>query len=380
MIPQIVRGEHDSSLGDGLAPRPRPEVLATALDQHGSLDYAELEAMGLDPEQVLDFSVNSNPYGPSQQVRKALIRVPLDRYPDRESLALRRALADHDGVALDQVVVGNGTAELLWLTAMAFLRPGDRVLIVGPTFGEYDRASHLMGAQVECWIARPEAGFRVDPEDVQRHLHRLEPRLVFVCNPNNPTGTTLELDVIASWVAAHPGTLFVVDEAYLAFAPGLSSSLTIGAPNLLVLRSMTKDHALAGLRLGYALAPRRLVEALARVRPPWNVNALAQAAGLAALSDLRHLQRTLGALRQARDRLMAGLRRCGLDPLPTDVNFFLVEAKDGAVFRRRLLQRGILVRDCASFGLPAYVRIATRRPDENARLLAVIGEVESSCG
>jgi len=362
MIPQIVRGEHDSSLGDGLAPRPRPEVLATALDQHGSLDYAELEAMGLDPEQVLDFSVNSNPYGPSQQVRKALIRVPLDRYPDRESLALRRALADHDGVALDQVVVGNGTAELLWLTAMAFLRPGDRVLIVGPTFGEYDRASRLMGAQVECWIARPEAGFRVDPEDVQRHLHRLEP------------------DVIASWVAAHPGTLFVVDEAYLAFAPGLSSALTIRAPNLLVLRSMTKDHALAGLRLGYALAPRRLVEALARVRPPWNVNALAQAAGLAALSDLRHLQRTLGALRQARDRLMAGLRRCGLDPLPTDVNFFLVEAKDGAVFRRRLLQRGILVRDCASFGLPAYVRIATRRPDENARLLAVIGEVESSCG
>lgn len=380
MTPSIARDPCSIPSGDHLGPSPRPEVLATATDQHGSLDYVELEAMGVDPEQVLDFSVNSNPYGPSCQVRDALAGVPLDRYPDRESLALRRALSDRLGVPPVQIVVGNGVAELLWLTVMAFVGPEDRVLIIGPTFGEYRRASRLMGARVETWIASREQGFRVDPEAVQRTLCRLEPRLAFLCNPNNPTGTTLGPQVVADWAVAYPQTLFVVDEAYLAFAPGLSSALTLGAPNILVLRSMTKNHALAGLRLGYAAGPRRLVETLARVRPPWNVNALAQAAGVAALKDRQHLRRTLDALRQARDHLVAGLRHCGLDPLPSAVHFFLVEVGDGAVFRRRLLLKGILVRDCASFGLPAYVRIATRRPAENARLLAVIREVDSSCG
>jgi len=375
MRSHLVSEECSTLPEDGPAPSPRPEVLATAMDQHGALDYAELEALGLDPDEVLDFSVNSNPCGPSPRVREALAGVPLDRYPDRESLVLRRALAHHLGVSPAQVVVGNGTSELLWMVAVAYLRPGDRVLIVGPTFGEYDRASRLMGAQVETWISGPDQSFQVDPEAVRGRLRRLEPRLAFLCNPNNPTGTTLEPGVIGSWAAACPETLFVIDEAYLAFAPGLSSALTLRAPNVLVLRSMTKDHALAGLRLGYAVGPRPVVANLARVRPPWNVNALAQAAGLAALRDGEHLRRTLNALREARDRLVSGLRHRGLAPLPSAVHYFLVEVGDGAGFRRRLLRRGILVRDCASFGLPAHVRIATRRPQDNARLLAILDQV-----
>jgi L-threonine-O-3-phosphate decarboxylase len=344
---------------------------------HGALDYAELERLGLDPEGVLDFSVNSNPYGPSPAVREAVARVPLDRYPDREALALRRALAERLDVAPARIVAGNGTAELIWLVAFAFLQSRHRVLVAGPTFGEYHRAAALMGAQVQTWIARPEQEFVADPEEVEQRLRETRPRMVFVCNPNNPTGTVLPPEVIAAWAYAHPGTLFVIDEAYLAFAPGLQSVLNAGADNILVLRSMTKDYALAGLRLGYAVGHVSIIAALSRVRPVWNVNALAQAAGLAALGDGEHRQRSLQALAQAREELVTGLAELGLPPLPSATHFFLVCVEDGAAFRQTLLRQGILVRDCASFGLPAYVRIATRRPEENARLLEAIRTILS---
>ncbi|MFQ5856527.1 MAG: pyridoxal phosphate-dependent aminotransferase [Anaerolineae bacterium] len=183
------------------------------------------------------------------------------------------------------------------------------------------------------------------------------------------TGIILPPEFIATWAHAHPQTLFVVDEAYLRFAPGLRSTLTVDEENILVLRSMTKDYALAGLRLGYAVGHEAVIAALARVRPPWNVNALAQAAGVAALSDEAHLQRSLSRLAEAKQALVAGLSELGLVPLPSAVHFFQVPVGDGAAFRRVLLSHGILVRDCASFGLPAYVRIATRRPEENAHLL-----------
>jgi len=134
---------------------PRSEVAATPPAHHGAVDFAELEKLGLDPGKVVDFSVNSNPYGPSPLVRQALAEVPLERYPDRESLALRRALAEFLDIAPAQILVGNGTAELLWLVSFAFLRRGDRVLVIGPTFGEYSRTAALMGAVAENWLAQP---------------------------------------------------------------------------------------------------------------------------------------------------------------------------------------------------------------------------------
>lgn len=370
------------------APTPRIEVLLTPPAQHGALDYVELERLGLGPEDVLDFSVNVNPYGPSPAVRAAVAGTPLDRYPDRESLALRRALAAHLGVEPERILAGNGTAELIGLIALAFLRSGDTVLVVGPVFGEYSRAARLMGARGECWIARPENGFIVESGAIEQSLRQLVPRLAFVCNPNNPTGSTLPVGLIDGWARAFPETLFVVDEAYLAFAlggagltfgeaglaSGMRSATSLGSQNVLVLRSMTKDYALAGLRLGYAVGENSVIEALTRVRPPWNVNALAQAAGLAALADQAHLAASLAALARDKERLTRGLADLGLQPVPSATHFFLVPVAPmrAAEFRQSLLRRGILVRDCTSFGLPAHVRIATRREADNARLLAAV--------
>jgi len=363
-----------------MAPEPRPEILQIPDAVHGALDFAELDHLGLTPEAVLDFSVNGNPYGPSPLVREAIAHVPYDRYPDREVLALRRVLAAHLDVTPDQLLVGNGSTELVWLVALAFVRAGDTVLLVGPTFGEYARAAVLMGAHLCQYTAQPETDFQIVPEEITRLLQQWQPRLVFLCNPNNPTGTFVSPDIIAHWTTAWPGTLFVVDEAYLTFAASAPSVLPGLRHNMLVLRSMTKAYALAGLRLGYAIGTPDVLATLRRARPPWSVNALAQAAGIAALQDTAHLASCLAQIASAKHELLVGLQALGLAPLPSTTHFFLVRVGNAAACRQALLQRGILVRDCASFGLPEYIRVATRRPAENACLLTALAEVRPCCG
>ena len=341
---------------------------------HGALDHAELAALGITPSEVLDFSANTNPFGPAPGVRQALEAVPLDRYPDRESLALRQALAAQLGVPVEQVLAGNGSSELIWLAALAFLQPGDDVLVLEPTYGEYARAAALAGARTHAVSASPGRWFEWPTDVVEAALDRLAPRLAFICRPNNPTGTVLPLAHLSAWADGHRETLFVVDEAYLDFS-GEKSALTLGADNLLVLRSLTKAHALAGLRLGFAIGTRERIEALRRVRPPWSVNALAQAAGVAALADTGHLIGSLHALARAKRQLVEDLAVAGFAPLDSATSFFLLEVGDAAHVRDALLRRHLLVRDCTSFGLPTYVRISARQPEHNARLLAALHEV-----
>lgn len=358
-----------------MRPESRPELLRMPDAIHGALDFAELDRLGLAPEAVLDFSVNGNPYGPSPRVREALAQVPYDRYPDREAIALRHALSAHLAVPAEQILVGNGSTELVWLVALAFVRTGDTILLVGPTFGEYARAGVLMGARLHQYTARRAEGFRVVPEVIAQLLQQHQPRLVFLCNPNNPTGTFVAPDSIAPWAAAFPRTLFIVDEAYLTFTASAPSVLPVRPANVLVLRSMTKAYALAGLRLGYAVGSPEILDALRRARPPWSVNALAQAAGIAALQDAAHLAHCLACIAQAKLDFVAGLHALGLTLVPSTTHFFLARVGNGASCRQGLLRRGLLVRDCASFGLPEYMRVATRRPEENTRLLTALEEL-----
>jgi len=354
---------------------PRPEVQATPLDRHGALDFEELAHLGISPDEVIDFSDNNNPFGPAPAVRKSLQGVAIERYPDRESLALRKALATKFELDLPQLIIGNGTAELLWLVAMAFIRSGDTVVTLNPTFGEYARSAALMGAQVDSVWGTEESNFTLTAEDIHNSLTTKSPRLVYICNPNNPTGTTLTSETIYDLAKSHPKTLFVVDEAYIQFVAGLLSCLSFDLPNLLVLRSMTKDYAIAGLRLGYAVGSAALIESLAKVRPPWNVNAVAQGAGLAALMESEYLSQTMTRLHAAKDNFLSGIQGLGLNPIPSETHYFIIKVGNAAEFRRRLLEYKIQVRDCASFGLSDYIRVATKKPVENAKLLSALKEV-----
>ncbi len=204
-----------------MPPEPRRPIMSVPPVVHGAVDLAELRGLGLDPDDVLDFSANTNPYGPSPALGPALAGVALDRYPDRELVALRMALAESVGVGIERVVAGNGASELISLAAQAFVRPGDAVAVLGPTYGEYARAARLIGGHVTSWQARAEDDFQPDLLAFACALERLRLRVVFLCHPNNPTGTLLSPDILARLVNRYPTALFVVDEAYQPFAAGL---------------------------------------------------------------------------------------------------------------------------------------------------------------
>lgn len=333
----------------------------------------EQEALGLGP--VLDFSANANPLGPPPGVAAAMAAVDPARYPDDECRRLRRALGAHLGVEAERIVVGNGSVDLIWMLAAAYLRRDDTALIVGPTFGEYARAVAIHGAVPVEYRAREARGFAPDLADVVALIREGRPRLVFLCNPNNPTGLYLERPMVQRIHAACAEGLLVVDEAYLGFVEVAGSLLDLVDDGAVLLRSMTKDYTLAGLRLGYVLAAPGVVAALRKVRAPWSVNAAAQAAGIAALADQGHLARARAAVAEARAYLVAELTRLGLAVVPPSANFLLVQVGDAAACRAALLARGCCVRDCTSFGLPQYIRIGLRTMPECRLLVEAMQEV-----
>lgn len=355
---------------------------------HGGIRPAQLRALGLNPADTRDFSASVSPLGPPAGLWAALRRVDLTAYPDPECLELREALAQRLGTVIDRILVGNGSTELIHLLARAVLSPppdgcANAALLLTPTYGEYAGACALAGAEVLELAAARARGFRWDLARAGEIIRTRRPALVFLCNPNNPTGVYLgQEEVFALARAVAPtGGLLVVDEAYLGFVDTPWDSLALLEPaggtanSVFLLRSMTKDYALTGLRLGYGLAGPEVIARLARFQPDWSVNGLAQAAGLVALADTGYLPATRQAVEAAKAYLTATLTNLGFGVRPAAANFLLVEVGDGAAWRERLLSRGLFVRDCASFGLPDCIRIGIRPMPDCQRLAAVMGEL-----
>jgi len=357
---------------------PRPEIEGLGVCPHGGIDRAELEALGISPEAVLDFSVCVNPYElPS--IRRALSEAAINQYPDIGATELRRRLSEKLGVAPESILVGSGTTELIRLIALAYFRAQDPVLILEPTYGDYEVACQIAGARVVKQWTGVEDDFAPKLEETVDLIKKHHPRAVFICNPNNPTGGYLSRREMDRILAAGEDTLFVLDEAYISFVDCSWPSLElVSRGNVIVLRSMTKDYALAGLRLGYAVASPGVIRNLRKVCPPWNVNVIAQRAGLVALEDAGYLKRSQRKIREAKRFLISELSQLGLRPLSSETHYFLVKVGDAGQFRAGLLKKGILVRDCTSFGLPEYVRIAPRTMPECHRLITAIRELKES--
>lgn len=356
-----------------MPPQPRPEIESLRVSPHGGFHADEWRAH----DEVIDFSSNVNPFGVSPRVREALQSTVIERHPDPNATELRDALATRLHLPYDQVIVGNGSLDLIRALAIAYIRPGDAALVVGPTFGEYRVAAELMGAHVERCVALAQNDFRLDVQAVAAYVAKRRPRLAFLCNPNNPTGAYLTREQIVQLLNASRETLWGLDEAFIAFVENAwaSTDLLASFENLVVLRSMTKDYAIPGLRLGYAIAHGGIIAALNKVRAPWSVNSFAQAAGLAVLNDDDFLRDTLTKIRAASTELRDAITQLGWRVMPSATHFFLVDVDDARACRAALAARGIIVRDCTSFGLPAYIRIATRTPAENARLIRALGDI-----
>ena len=352
-------------------------MLADVSTVHGGLNEAELRSHGLARADVLDFSSNINPLGASPLVRKAAADADLSAYPDRHCLQLREALAARLGIEVDHLLIGNGSTELIHLLARAHLTPRDDCLIFAPTFGEYEQAVTLSGATVREFRASESGGFTWSIAAAVQEIETTRPALIVLCNPNNPTGAYLDKDSIRRLAdALDPRGLLVLDTSYVPFADGeWDPTPLLNVGNVALLRSMTKDHGLAGVRLGYLAAQPSVVEATRRLQPAWSVNAVAQAVGIAALTDDPHVTAARSVISESKTYLYNQLAAIDLPTIPSTANFMLVRVGDAGKVRQALLCRGIVVRDCTSFGLPAYIRIAMRTPDECALLIAALRSV-----
>ncbi len=358
-----------------LLPEPRISRLPPAV--HGGLNYRELERLRLAAGDILDFSASINPYGPPPGIKGVLGEAEIGAYPDSDAGELKKALAEKLGTSPANLIIGSGSTELIRLAATAYFGPGDSVLVPQPAYGDYEVAATLAGARVlREPLAVAQNGFRFDAGRLVGAIRRWRPKGIFVGNPNNPTGAYLAREEVVEIIGASPDTLVVLDEAYLGFTENAWSSLDlVGRGNLLVVRSMTKDYALAGLRLGYGVASEAIIGALEKVKPPWSVSAPAQKTGLFVLGQAEYSAACARRLRRAGRYLRRNLSRLGFEALSSSTNFFLVRVGDAAGFRAKLLKKGILVRDAASFGLAEYIRIAPRRLGECRRLVVAIREI-----
>lgn len=357
--------------------RPNPHIERLEACYHGGPDYAEMEALGISPADVIDFSVGSNPFSCPPGVKEALDEAVIDRYPDSECGRLRTALSHKLGIPTDNIIVGSGSTETIRLIAQTYLGPEDAALIPRPTFGEYETAARMVGADIVEYWSREEDDFAFKAAAIAEMIKSKRPKAAFICNPNNPSGSYMSREEVEQIISASEDTLIVLDEAYGAFTEGRWSPIELGhSENLITLFSMTKDYCIPGLRLGYALASPEIIRNLSKVRPPWNVNDPAQRAGVAALEESAHIKKAESRIRQAKRFLTSELAAMGFRVLPSKTNFFMMEVGDAAAFRSALIKHGLVVRNCASFGLPGYARIAVLTMPQCRRLAETIAELK----
>ncbi len=351
-----------------------PSVLTQPTYEPGKpIEYVARE-LGLDPAGIVKVASNENPFGPSPLAVEAATRALRDGalYPDGGCFALRQRLAQHWGLSPEQFVIGNGSNEVLELLAHAFLSPGDEVVMGSPAFVVYKLVTLLVGAKAV------EVPLRDWTHDLPAMAAAVTPRtkLVFVCAPNNPTGTTNSAAELLAFVRALPEhVVCVVDEAYAEYVPDAPDLRPLIAEGRKVvgLRTFSKIYGLASLRVGYGYASAEACALLNRVRQPFNVNAIAQAAATAALDDRSF------AARCARENA-AGLaviekrwRAAGRKWVPSVANFILLQVGDGAKVFQDLQRQGLIVRPVASYGLPEWIRVTVGTADQNERLLAALG-------
>lgn len=329
--------------------------------------------MGLPVESIVKLASNENPLGMSPKARKAVEAAigGIERYPDQFDLI--KAVAGATGVEATQVVLGNGSNDVLDLIARVFLAPGRSAIFAQHAFAVYPLATLSTGAEL---IAVPAKNYGHDL-DAMRAAIRPDTRIVWIANPNNPTGTFLPYPEIRTFLAAVPKEVVVVlDEAYNEYLPPAERQDTAAwlkdFPNLLITRTFSKIYGLAGLRVGYALCSTEIADLMNRVRQPFNVNNLALAGAVAALEDHVFVAESYQLNRRGMEQIIAGLKRLGLEHIPAHGNFVTFKVSAAAVVNHKLLQQGVIVRPIAGYGLPDWLRVTIGTEPENTRFLAAL--------
>ena len=329
--------------------------------------------MGIPVEKILKLASNENPLGMSPKAKKAVEAAigGIERYPDQFELIAR--VAERCGLSQNQVVLGNGSNDVLDLIARVFLAPGRSAVFAQHAFAVYPLATLSTGAQL---ISTPAKHYGHDL-DAMRAAIRPDTRIVWIANPNNPTGNFLPYPEVRAFLESVPNDVVVVlDEAYNEYLPPAervdTAAWITDFPNLVVTRTFSKIFGLAGLRVGYALASAEIADLMNRVRQPFNVNNLAIAAAVAALDDHLFVAESYELNRRGMEQIVAGLKRLSLEHIPSHGNFVTFRAGDGASVNLKLLKQGVIVRPIGGYGLPEWLRVTIGTEPENARFLEAL--------
>jgi histidinol-phosphate aminotransferase len=328
---------------------------------------------------AIKLASNENPLPPSERVQQAIAAQlgHLNRYPDGSGVYLRQALAKKHGFTQDQIVLGNGSNELIELAVRTFLKPGDEAIVPHPSFVVYPMIVQAAGGIRVMVMLRDH---RLDLEAMARAITPMT-KMVFVANPNNPTATIVSADEVEAFMARVPErTIVIFDEAYIEFAmaadfPDAFSYIRQGR-KVIVLRTFSKAASLAGLRVGYGVADADAISLMNRIRQPFNVNSLAQAAALAALEDENHVQECVRMIEAGRHYLYEEFKRLGIRYVPSRANFILVDVgRSASDIYQRLLKEGVIVRPMTPFGMESALRVTVGTPEENRRLVKALKTV-----
>lgn len=335
--------------------------------------------LGLAIDDIIKLASNENPLGMSPKARAAVERAMsgIERYPDQFELIA--AIGERLGVARNQIVLGNGSNDVLDLAARVFLAPGRSAVFAEHAFAVYPLATLATGA--EC-IVVPARHFGHDLPAMQAAI-RADTRVVWIANPNNPTGTFLPYPELRNFLAQVPGDVAVVlDEAYNEYLPPAERVDTVAwlkdFPNLILTRTFSKIYGLAGLRVGFAVAAPEIADLMNRIRQPFNVNNLAIVAAKAALDDHLFVAESYALNRRGMEQIVAGLKRLGLEHIPSHGNFVTFAVQDAAAVNRKLLAQGVIVRPLGGYGMPHHLRVTIGLESENARFLAALENAVST--
>lgn len=334
--------------------------------------------LGLDPAGIIKLASNENPLGPSPRALAAMQKLlpSLHLYPDGSAFHLKTRLASHLGVRPEHLILGNGSNEIIEFVGHALMRPGTEIVVSQYCFAIYPIVAKMMGASV---ITVPAKNHGHDLPAMRRAITP-STTVVFVANPNNPTGTLASTAEVLDLIANTPSNVLIaMDEAYVEFLDEPADLLSVVRagthPNLLLMRTFSKIHGLAGLRLGYGIGVPELIATLERVRQPFNINSLAQAAAQAALEDTEHVARTRANNRAGLAWFEKELASAGIEYVPSAANFLLVKVGDGQRVFVELQKRGVITRPMGGYQMPEFVRITVGSPAENERCLKALREI-----
>lgn len=337
--------------------------------------------MGLQPGEIIKLASNENPLGPSPRALAAMHEM-LNRahfYPDGGGWALRNAIAAKLDLARENVILGNGSNEIIEFVGHAFLKPGDEVVTARHAFAVYSLMAQLFGAKT---IEVPDPDYTHDL-DATLDAITSRTRLIFIANPNNPTGTMVGQKAIDRFMDRVPGhVLIIFDEAYFEFLenpPDVIRFVREGR-NVVVMRTFSKIQGLANLRIGYGLATEKVATVLQKTRQPFNANGIAQAGALAALDDEEHIRRTCETTRSGRNYLQEEFRKMELPFVPSVANFVLLNVGDGDAVFQALLRRGLIVRAMRSYKMPGWIRVSIGTMEQNRRFITELQALDEMGG